>query len=402
MVRELQELLDSIPADKNERTLSCPPLRSRLMQTVLPPDLVDRLRQLCRCVVYEKLITQHRSMCISGPMGNAPRAEVLLNTKLAVQYSKQTKNESELTARPCAACRRGHGEVAGSRPECCEMGEGGCQLCVRQNFWCPDCGVQYARRWAYETGSGQVSVGRNPAQFRILPFTEDMDEMVARWTASTGHEYNNIVLVTYCGASMCAHHACGLTGKAHGSIRCGTVLAMHQDNGQGGGAANSQATQSVNRTLNVGAPRTLTMALQKHLPHSCGRPVSHPEVSFEMCDGTEFILDTRDEVEELRETGEGITQCSWEHGMIDPICEHSISCGYVGRNITKVRDVNLATDVVISPHSNGGNSERRAEFETGVCEWHAMCGSYARVVHPRVEAALKAWDGYIRARTRGK
>ena len=189
-------------------------------------------------------------------------------------------------------------------------------------------------------------MGRNRAQFKVLPFTSDMHSMVAEWNKLSPLPYNNIVLVTYCGADMCAHCACGLH-EEHGSIQCGTVLHMHQDNGQGGMRSNSQAACAVNRTLNIGDSRTLTMELVKHLGGQCQRIIPNSRVEFELRHGSEFVLDTVDEVEGMRDTQTSPTRCSWTHGMITPVGHAGISCGFVARTVTVVCDVNLHDDVVI-------------------------------------------------------
>ena len=48
-------------------------------------------------------------------------------------------------------------------------------------------------------------LGRSFAQFRVLPFTHGMHSMVEDKHASL--PYNNVNLVTYCGADVCAQTA---------------------------------------------------------------------------------------------------------------------------------------------------------------------------------------------------
>ena len=381
-------------------TMACP--QSHLLaKSCLPTNLVSRLREFAQVVVSEKLITQAHDMCICGPMGNTPRAEVLLNTKIAVQYSRcrrdKTAEYHDPEVRCCALCERRkgvkerrHERRQGRRPEAEQLyghvppaGE------VGKHFVCPSCGIVYTRRWAYETGTGRSSVGRNPEQFRVLPFTADMHEMADTWEEQTGQQYNNVVLITYCGSSMCASCACGLS---HGSVECGSVLGMHQDNAQKGGAHNSQAAQSVNRTLNVGHARNLRMALVRHLGGNCSNEVKDSEVNFEMHDGSEFVLNTRDEVEENRETSAGRFRCSWEHGMAQPIGPKNISCGFVGRHVCKQREVELCSDVVMNEwYDTWIHMKRCREYQEAQSAWQGMSREYASKVGPRVRAALLRW-----------
>jgi hypothetical protein len=364
-------------------------------RSVLPAPLISRMAEFAQCAVMEKLVTLASDMCISGPRGNAPKAELLLNTKIAIQYSKDRLecHDLEPIVRKCAQCRGSNEEEDDVETDgsCCQMGTTGCEQCVGRPYVCPvsSCGVCYVRRWAYETGSGRGSIGRSLAQFRVLPFTRDMHSMVEEWDKHASLPYNNVNLVTYCGADMCAHCACGLK---HGSIKCGSVLHMHQDNGQGASSANSQAECAVNRTLNVGETRILTMSLVKHLGGSHERVIPCSEVEFELTHGSEFLLDTADEVDDVRETQEGQTTCSWKHGMITPIRDAGISCGFVGRTVQRVRDVRTSDDVVIDRHYDTWVASKRGhDFRVAAEEWRALSTTYTAVIGPRVVAALNAW-----------
>lgn len=183
-----------------------------LQQSILPAWLICRMTEFAQGVVHERLVTGARDMCISGPMMNAPRAEVLLNTKIAVQYSWENLKRQCLPVaeRKCARCRGSHEEDLDSMRKCCGSERQGCGDCIGQRYVCPQegCGVEYVRRWTYETGSGRGSIGRNRAQVKVLPFTRDMHIMASEWSKQSDQEYNNVVLVTYCGASMCAHCLC--------------------------------------------------------------------------------------------------------------------------------------------------------------------------------------------------
>ena len=378
--------------------LELSPRRSYVNQkSVLPAELIARMADFARGVVCEKLVERAEDMCISGPRTNDPKAEVLLNTKIAEQYSKDRPDFHDLPAisRRCAQCRGSENEehVDETRARCCVMGIYGCEECVGRRYVCPEktCGVEYTRRWAYETGSGRGSIGRNRAQFRIRPFTPEMHSVASLWSKQSGQCYNNMVLVTYCGANMCAHCACDLP---HGSIQCGTILKEHQDNGQGGPGQNSQALCSINRTLNVGDPRTLTMSLAKHLGAGYERPIPDSEVHFNLTHGSEMVLDTQDEVECLRQTAEGRTRCSWKHGMTTPIKGSGISCGYVARHVQRVCDVRLDNDVIIDPTLEvWQDSERGRQFQEAGAEWrNKLCKTYVEKVGPRIKAALLAWE----------
>jgi hypothetical protein len=373
-----------------------------LRHSVLPPDLVTRMKTFAQGVLHEKLVTQAKDMCIAGPMTNKPRAEVLLNTKIAVQYSMDRHDCSSMTRirRRCAGCRGTNEEEEGSRGTCCPMGSKGCAECVGRPYVCPEegCGLEYVRRWAYETGSGRGSIGRNPAQFKVLPFTREMHDMADVWAREGGGTYNNIVLVTYCGADMCAHCACGLE---HGSIQCASILRLHQDNAQGGNGRNSQEECSINRTLNIGSTRVLTMALARHLGGGYVQHIPGTEYGFEMRHGSEFVLDTRDEVGAMRDTDHGPVQSSWTHGMVTPVSDGGISCGFVGRTVKNVRDVRIHDDVVIDTRfEHWCTSTRAAEFGDAAREWHAMYPAYVQRVGPKVLAALAAWDGCVRRSSR--
>jgi len=375
------------------------PLQSYLLQqSELPSDLISELSSFVQGVILEKLVTQAKEMCISGPRLNAPRAEVLLNTKIAIQYSKDHKDcmSLEPMQRPCAHCRKTVEEVSPAVFNCCPMGSTGCLKCVGRQYVCPTCEVVYVRRWAYETGSGRGTIGRNREQFSVKPFTNAMHVMAEKW--GTTQDYNNMALVVYCGADMCAHCACGLE---HKSIKCGTILGMHQDNAQSS-KMNSQVEASVNRTLNLGATRTLTMTLVKHLGAGFESSVPNEDLNFRLHHGSEFILNTLDEVEMVRQTdGAGATTCSWKHGMVTPIQDAGISAGIVGRCVRQVRDVRADNDIIIDPDIvKWRASNRGAQFSEAQQEWHQMSSRYQTTIEPRVQAALRQWQAPRRRETR--
>ena len=151
--------------------------------------------------------------------------------------------------------------------------------------------------------------------------------------------------------------------------------------------------RSINRTLNLGATRTLRMALVRHPGPGCATEVPDTEVNFSMHDGSEFVLDTHDEVELTHHTQHGNIRCSWEHGMIAAIDEASISCGFVGRHVSKVRDVELSTDLVInSQYDKWCSSERCTHFKDAQRHWRGLCQQYTDVIGPRVRRALQKWQ----------
>jgi hypothetical protein len=208
--------------------------QSRVMRvSVLAPQVIDNLREFAACMVLEKFVSRAWDMTIAAPMGNEARAEVLLNTKVAMQFSKvHSIGGGEIRQRLCAQCRGSDMETDPNA--CCGLGQSGCDKCVGWTLLCPACGESYQRRWTYETGCGRVSVGRNPEQFHVYPFTADMADMARSWGTTARHAcgYNNFALVMYTGEALCAHCALGLD---HKGIQCSSKLNMHQDMAQRGG-----------------------------------------------------------------------------------------------------------------------------------------------------------------------
>ena len=365
--------------------------RSRMLrQSVLAPQLIDNLREFAACMVLEKLVCKARDMTISAPMGNDARAEVLLNTKVAMQFSKvhSMVPGREMQERMCARCRGTNLET--DPGACCGIGQSGCDNCVGWTLVCPTCGDKYQRRWTYETGCGRGSVGRNRDQFHVYPFTTEMAEMARSWQATASHAcgYNNFALVMYTGEALCAHCALGME---HKGIQCSSLLNMHQDMAQRGGQANSAEPGSIHRTLNVGHPRTLTMELVQHLGSKF--PIDGTGMEHILTDSSEFLLDTSDEREVPRATECGVKVCSWEHGMTTPIPGCNVSCGYVGREVRYVRDVRLQDDLVISSDEEEWQASMRGqEFLEALDNWKATkLTRYLAMTEVRVPKALAAW-----------
>jgi hypothetical protein len=334
---------------------------------------MQRLRDFAGMSVLDKLVYQVEDMNIVAPMGNPPRPECFFNTKLAIQYSRQPRAASALPVEeyPCFKC---------------SVSEDQAQVGVGHTFRCPICSVLYTRRYVYETGSGRSSIGRNVSQFKVRPFTEEMEELATIWeTEDPSQTYNNFVLVMYCGAAFCANCALDVD---HQTKICASTLGYHRDNGDG---SNSQSLHTVNRTLNVGATRTLSMELRENFDHRWGT-VEGMEAEFRMRDGSEFLLDTSDEVTctRLAFNGKRVTG-AWFHGMQTPVGESDISCGYVGRNVRRINDVRLEDDVVIMK-TDSGHLARQAAYEQARSVWvESQSKQYLEKVRHLAHEAVQKW-----------
>ena len=349
-----------------------------LHRSSLAAELLDRLRTYAAVMVLDKLSTRVEEMDIVAMSGNDPRPEVMFNTKLSFQFSRRHRSGDQATDehKTCTHCLKLSGEPVTSR-----QAVGGC-------YTCPRCLVRFTCKWMYETGSALYSIGRNPRQFRVLDFTDEMEEMVATWEAESGHvqEFNNIVLVMYCGGDMCAHCALGVS---HGQVQCGSVLGFHRDNGSG---ANSQVQRAINRTLNIGHPRKLSMELRQYQGGEKWLSVEGSRVDFALGDGTEFVLDTRDEELSNRCISDGeevVSQSAWFHGMQSPVDVADISCGYVARHASHIGDVRLSDDGVIGVVYDG---PRQAAFDAVQTCWREQqCHTYRACVSDKVEDGLRRW-----------
>jgi len=365
---------------------------SHLAVSTLPAELIARLRDYAAVTVREKLCTRLEEMDVIAMSLNPPRPEIMFNTKLSVQFSRRRTPKlcrdnavPEAVLEMCTPCRK----VLDWPPSDTCHDVGGC-------FVCPRCNTRYTRKFTYETGSATYSIGRNPRQFRVLDFTEEMEEMVATWERQSGYvqEFNNIVLVMYCGSNMCAHCALGLQ---HGQIRCGSILGYHRDNGSG---ANSQLLSALNRTLNVGQTRVLSMEMYQHQGEATWHSVRETRKEFSCADGTEFLLDTTDENVTCRCTpsGDVLDHSAWFHGMQTPIEDAEVSCGYVARMVANVGDVRVSDDVVMHGVCNG---PKQAAMDAVQDTWREkQCERYRAHVSPLVECALMSWRKRTRARAR--
>ena len=114
-------------------------------------------------------------------------------------------------------------------------------------------------------------------------------------------------------------------------------------------------------------------------------------VDFELKDGSEFVLDTRDEVE-LQRVGRSGTSVNgaWFHGMVTEVEDEGISCGFVARDVHAVRDVRLDTDVVIL---EGRSYAHTSKYEHTLNMWKTRGAPvYKAKTGALLEAAVKKWQ----------
>ena len=106
-------------------------------------------------------------------------------------------------------------------------------------------------------------------------------------------------------------------------------------------------------------------------------------VDFVLKDGSEFVLDTGDEVELERINRNGTTvNGAWFHGMVTAVEDNGISCGFVARDVRAVRDVRLDTDVVILV---GGSYAQASKYENVLDMWKIPLEKYACFLVQRLE-----------------
>ena len=75
-------------------------------------------------------------------------------------------------------------------------------------------------------------------------------------------------------------------------------------------------------------------------------------------------------------------------GIISPIGGAHISCGFVGRHVCKLRDVELSTDLVVDARRG---TDKCMKYRLAQHNWQRMCEEYVKVVGPRVQRALLSW-----------
>jgi hypothetical protein len=114
-------------------------------------------------------------------------------------------------------------------------------------------------------------------------------------------------------------------------------------------------------------------------------------VDFELKDGSEFVLDTRDEVEMDRVGRSGTTvNGAWFHGMVSEVEDEGISCGFVARDVRAVRDVRLDTDVVIL---EGRSYAHASKYEHALNTWKTRGAPvYKAKTGALLEEAVKKWQ----------
>ena len=321
------------------------------------PTLLHELRNFAACIVLSKMRDHVEDLDIIAPMGNPPKPELLYNTKLSVQFARLPKGHTKqgLNEPVIQSCSKCSGYVpADGTP-------------IGGRFQCPSCSVVFTRKNAYEVGSGRSSIGRNLQQLKIFDFCEEMETLVQGYEDRSGGQehYTHVTLVIYHGKSFCASCALTSIGVNHGTKRCASWLGGHRDNG---GSSNSQVERSMTRTLSVGATRILSMEmLSRNEDGMNWSSVPGTTVDFELKDGSEFVLDTGDEVE-MERTGRGgmMVNGAWFHGMVTAVEDNGISCGFVARDVRTVRDVRLDTDVVILA---GGSYVQTSKYDDMTNMW---------------------------------
>jgi len=364
------------------------PRRSGLtLASVVPPSVFNELQHDAAQTLWDALINCPSELAHIAPMGNFPRPEVLFNTKIAFTFSRLGRKAlaaPQGLQRVCTGCcsTMADSTCAGfSRGAQCAEGGckcNGCDSCVGRQFLCPLCGCSFHRLWVYETGSAKGSICRAADRALVMPFTAAQEAAAARLdmaasakaVASGGPNpplLRSCVLVSYLGSEFCA--ACALD-LPHGSKQCGSVLHAHKDRA---GGENSQSA-SPNYTLNVGAPRQLSMEMRVLYDNGSavrdGGPGSaadafqtgvgaNAEVQFNLTHGSQFNLEPEDEELLARDVGDGsIGLGSFYHGMEKEIAPRTVSCGLVFRNVTGSAEVNILTNHVIM------RLEQRQEFQT--------------------------------------
>ena len=380
------------------------PMRSCACRSCAPVHVRSALSSLAAGVVRERLLDCPASMPVIAMNCNPPRVEAMFNTKLCVHYSyvaPEAKRAPQYSLRKCAHCHDGNGSPGA---ECTETaGCPGCPHCVGRIFKCPTCNRAFRRLWAYETGSGAFVVGRDPANFEIRPFTTELDHALDSVRLPWSRSCDGVTgcsMVFYLGEDYCV--ACNL-GLEHGTKECGSKLNPHQDRGKG---VNSQARMA-NRTISVGDPRTLRMQLM--LPGDDLEREAQPDrVEYELGPGKDFKLHPDDEESHARQLADGsVAMGSFYHSMPTPLRADLISCGFVFRELTNVRDVYVSTNMVILTQEEmrsylndpvppkwraKGYKTAAGAYDAVRAEWLKRAPEYAERVRQLVERALARWE----------
>ena len=393
-------------------------LASRMFKPIMPRYAMANLKHLAATTLHNKLLTRPESVSVIGPNCNHPQPELFFNTKIAVQFSAVgagAKAAPQRQHRTCVACWN---------PECdagamTDRGAGcercadcqGCDYCVGRSFLCPFCKVEFELRWAYETGSGRSAINRDRGRFevrRMPPALTKAVQGLSRCTPATAP--NSAVLVAYLGPSFCAACKLGRPCMATGGStkKCGSTLDFHADRGRG---ANSQSS-TPNITINVGDPRTLSMALCSTDGDMLGGP-SATLTQFNFAEGTAFLLDPRDEeMADRRTADDRVVRGSFKHGMVTEIGAECISAGFVFRNVVNALEVDVRTNWVIMAHAERQHFEThelarglpnppsearclvdtRANMTAEAAElWKQQAPIYVAAIKPLVERGWRRW-----------
>ena len=277
-------------------------LKSAVSRTSVDDDTITKLEQLAAETIHARTVTDASNMVLQAMSGNPPDAEVLFNTKIAKAYSRvapEARAAPQNQRRTCIGCWDG---ISCRGAFCSHGGKdcSGCNYCVGQPYVCGQCNQTFELRWAYGSGSGTSSVAADPEHVEVHRFTDELELAIQQVDGGRQNATGNTaVMVAYAGTDMCALCALGVPLDEHGSHKCHTTLGQHQDNA---GGANSQASDTANVTINVGAPRQLTMELHCNASCKCTAVESY---TFDMVRGTEFRLAPGDEKMETRQTRDG-------------------------------------------------------------------------------------------------
>lgn len=350
-------------------------------------------------------------MPVLAMSGNAPKVEVFWNTKISMQFSRQSAEARALPMmmHTCCACRPitpdKHSCPTGGCPV--KVGCCGCLACVGRPLQCPDCLVKYEMRWVYETGSGLTSIGRDRRHVEVRCLPDDVHSLFN--TAAQVHGKDDcgtsVVLLGYLGDAFCASCCQGETSH---SGPCGSTLGLHRDRGDG---KNSQQA-SPNTTICIGHTRTLSMVLKS----PCPNPTEVPNSTelFELGHGAAFVLEPEDEVVLPRQIEGRVGLGAYYHGMVDPLSAGQISAGFVVREISTTREVDTKTNLCIvsrqdreflhqpppkgyglqrkyHPNKGTGNKASRADFfDAAQMHWRGEAVmKYCKHVAPLLEKAMK-------------
>lgn len=131
----------------------------------ISPHVLHTLQCEAAELVMDRMVRRPEALAVLRPQSNPPAAEVFFNTKVSVQFARRSGHEcSAAPAHPaiCDRCAAEGQEEATRRGRCASCADPmGCPSCVGKPMECPSCGQAFVRQWAYETGSGRSSIGRD-------------------------------------------------------------------------------------------------------------------------------------------------------------------------------------------------------------------------------------------------